>query len=240
MHTPTQPPKNPVFVALDTNDMPTASSLAVGLSPFVGGIKLGLEFFCAHGPEGVRLVQKCGAPLFLDLKLHDIPTTVAAAVREVAWLEPYFVTLHTSGGADMLRAAADSAAEAAAKSGLARPRLLGVTALTSLSPAECAHIYGRPPETQVLFLAELALQNGLDGIVASAAEATALKAAFGADITVVTPGIRPAGVAVGDQARVMTPKAALQAGADYLVIGRPITHALAPVAEAKKIAESLR
>ncbi|MBI1363525.1 MAG: orotidine-5'-phosphate decarboxylase [Proteobacteria bacterium] len=233
-------PKNPVFVALDTNDMPAASSLAAGLSAFVGGIKLGLEFFCAHGPEGVRQVNKQELPLFLDLKLHDIPNTVAAAVREVSWLEPYFLTVHTTGGAEMMKAATTAATEAASRNGLQRMHLLGVTALTSLTPAQCQAIYGRMPEEQVLFLAEEALNAGLNGLVASAVEAPALRAAFGSDITLVTPGIRPTGSMVDDQSRVMTPEQALRAGADYLVIGRPITQALSPVAEAKRIAADLR
>ena len=233
-------PQNPVFVALDTNDMPAARFLAAGLLPFVGGIKLGLEFFNTFGPDGIRQIQQTEAPIFLDLKLHDIPNTVAAATKAVCYMAPKFLTVHTSGGVEMMRAAAEAAADIATKENLHRTQLLCVTALTSLSPRQCSAIYGKQPEDIVPILAEMALEAGIDGLVCSAAEAPKLRELFGNNLTLVTPGIRPAGSPNADQNRVMTPTDALTAGADYLVIGRPITEALNPIAAAKSIWQEIK
>lgn len=234
-------PADRVFVALDTTETETAAGLARRLAGHVGGLKLGLEFFVAQGPAGIRaVVEPVGLPLFLDLKLHDIPNTVAGAVRAATALAPAFVTLHAGGGPAMLRAAAEAAGEAAAKAGLARPRLLGVTVLTSLDAADLAKV-GQlgPTGDQVARLTELAQASGLDGIVCSPDEVADLRRRVDAGFVLMVPGIRPAGAAVGDQKRVMTPGQALAAGADYLVVGRPITAAADPVEAADAVAAEL-
>ncbi len=226
-----------IFLAIDTTEVATASAQVTVTRGAVAGIKLGLEFFTAHGPQGVRVVAVDGVPLFLDLKLHDIPNTVAGAVRAVTPLRPALLTVHAGGGGAMLRAALDAADEAAAKAGIARPRIIGVTVLTSLAEADMAAIGQRGPITdQARRLAALAKSCGLDGVVCSPHEITALRAECGADFRLVVPGIRPAWAAAGDQKRVMTPAEAAQLGADYLVVGRPITAADDPAAAARRIA----
>jgi orotidine-5'-phosphate decarboxylase len=226
-----------IFLAIDTTEMVTASAQAAATHGVVGGIKLGLEFFAANGPAGVRTVMSGGAPLFLDLKLHDIPNTVAGAVRAVTPLRPELLTVHAGGGGAMLRAARDAAGDAAAKIGSARPRIVGVTVLTSLAEADMGAIgqQGTIAE-QARRLAALAKSCGLDGVVCSPHEIAALRAECGADFLLVVPGIRPAWAAAGDQKRVMTPAEAALLGADYLVIGRPITAADDPAAAARRIA----
>jgi orotidine-5'-phosphate decarboxylase len=218
---------NPVFVALDTVDAGRAHALATALAPHVGGVKLGLEFFCANGPAVVRDVAG-ETPLFLDLKLHDIPNTVAGAVRAVAPLRPAFLTLHASGGPAMLRAAADAAG--------GRMKLLGVTVLTSLDEGDLERVGQRGAVSdQARRLARLARESGLAGVVCSPHEIRALRADCGPDFLLVVPGIRPPGTGSGDQKRVMTPSEALAAGADHLVVGRPITAASDPVAAARSL-----
>ncbi|HEY1720087.1 MAG TPA: orotidine-5'-phosphate decarboxylase [Magnetospirillaceae bacterium] len=231
---------NPIFCALDTTDVEKATHLAGALHGAVGGIKLGLEFFTAHGPEGIRRVA--GAmPLFLDLKLHDIPNTVAGAVRAIAPLGAAMTTIHASGGVAMMKAAAEAAKEAAAQSGGKRPALLGVTILTSIDEAALAHIgINGPVNAAAQRLAAMAQESGLDGAVCSPLEVVTLRKLCGPDFKLVVPGIRPAGSATDDQARIMAPKQALDAGADVLVIGRPITGAADPAAAARLIAESLQ
>jgi orotidine-5'-phosphate decarboxylase len=226
---------SPLIAALDTIDPNRAIAWARALAPYCGLLKLGLEFFLAHGAAGVRQVA-AGHPVFLDLKLHDIPNTVAGAVRAVLPLAPRMLTLHAAGGAAMI-AAARTAAEAA---GAARPLLLGVTVLTSLDAAALAAtgVAGGPTQ-QVLRLARLALEAGADGLVCSAREAAVLRDAFGAGPVLVVPGIRPAGAAADDQARTLTPRAAMAAGADYLVVGRPLTRSADPAAAAGAILASL-
>ena len=226
---------NPIFCALDRPDLEGTLSLVRALAPHVGGIKLGLEFFAAQGPRGVEAVARLGLPIFLDLKLHDIPNTVAGAVREVARLGVAMLTLHASGGRAMLEAAvaATTAAEAP-------PALLGVTVLTSLDATDLAEI-GMAPEAaaQALHLARLAVASGLAGLVCSPHEIRGLRSAFGPAPRIVVPGIRPL-EAADDQKRVMTPAEALAQGADLLVIGRPITRAPDPAAAAARIAAALR
>ncbi|HQT88875.1 MAG TPA: orotidine-5'-phosphate decarboxylase [Acidiphilium sp.] len=219
-----------LIAAIDTADAVQAARLIAALRPHVGLIKLGLEVFCAHGPACLDWAG--GAPVFLDLKLHDIPNTVAGAMRALLGRPPAMVTLHAAGGAAMITAAR-TAAEAA---GSARPRLLAVTVLTSLAPADLAAtgVMATPGE-QVLRLARLALDAGADGLVCSASEIGAIRAAFGAEPILVVPGIRPIGSAQDDQARTATPAAAMAAGADYLVVGRPITQAADPAAAAAAI-----
>lgn len=226
---------NPVIAALDTTDLAQARDWAAGLASHVGMLKLGLAFYLAHGPAGVRAVTK--QPVFLDLKLHDIPNTVAGGVRAVLPLGAAMLTLHAAGGSAMI-AAARSAAEAA---GSARPKLLAVTVLTSLSAPGLAETgIADSPGAQVLRLARLALKAGADGLVCSPQEVAMLRAEIGPGPLLVVPGIRPRGAAMGDQARTLTPEEAMAAGADWLVIGRPITEAADPAATAAAIAQSLR
>jgi orotidine-5'-phosphate decarboxylase len=225
-----------IFCAIDTPDRGRARTLAQAVRSAVN-IKLGLEFFVANGPAGVREVAGDTA-FFLDLKLHDIPNTVAGAVRSAAALSPGFLTVHCAGGAAMLRAAAEAAAAAG---GRRRMKLLGVTVLTSLDDKDLAAVGQQGPAAeQARRLALLARDNGLDGVICSPQEVTALRAACGPDFLLVVPGIRPAGAAIGDQKRVMTPQATLTAGADYLVIGRPITEAPDPAAAARAMLAAIR
>ncbi len=223
-----------LIAALDTLDVAKAKHWAAVLSPHCGMVKLGLEFFLANGAAGYAAI---GAPsVFLDLKLHDIPNTVAGGVRAVLPLRPNLLTLHAAGGAAMI-AAARQAAEA---EGDARPKLLAVTVLTSLD-TEALHSIGVAggPRQQVLRLAKLALSAGADGLVCSPQEVAMLREALGDGPLLVVPGIRPAGSDAGDQARTMTPREAALAGADWLVIGRPITQAADPAAAAAAIAAEL-
>jgi orotidine-5'-phosphate decarboxylase len=240
---------NPVYCAVDTVDLPVAArlirSVAGSAIPAVGGIKLGLEFFLAHGAPGVRYafpapVKATGIGFFLDLKLHDIPNTVAGGIRAVVELEPTYVTIHTAGGAAMMKAAAETAAAEAARLGVVRPKLLGVTVLTSLdkSDLESTGIAGDPAQ-QVLRLAALARKSGLDGVICSPLEIAALRRECGKDFVLMVPGIRPAGAATGDQKRVTTPGEAMALGANHLVIGRPITEAADPAEAAQAIARDL-
>ncbi len=227
---------NPIFVALDTTNLDRAVSLAGELFGLVGGVKLGKTFFTAHGPDGVRRITARGVPVFLDLKWHDIPNTVAGAVRAALPLTPFMVNVHASGGAVMMRAAA----EAAATAGKKRPLVLGVTVLTSMGPGDLTALgVDRPLEAQVRALAVLAAEAGLDGVVCSAHEVAALRASFGPNFKLVVPGIRPEWAAGDDQRRTMTPAEAISQGADYLVIGRPITAAKDPVAAAQRIVDEL-
>jgi orotidine-5'-phosphate decarboxylase len=230
---------NPVFVAIDTTDLGEAKAWAKRLAGSVGGIKLGLEFFGAQGPTGILgvMAEAPGLPLFLDLKLHDIPNTVAGAVRAVAALKPRYLTVHAAGGAAMLRAAA----EAAAGTGKERVRLLGVTMLTSLGDNDLAQLgfARRAMAEHVLALATLARECGLDGAICSPHEVAALRRALGPDFVLMVPGVRPQWAEAGDQKRVMTPAEAMRAGATHLVIGRPITKAADPLEAARKIAGEL-
>jgi len=227
-------PPNPIIAALDTTDLATAQAWAGTLGNRVGMLKLGLAFFLAQGPAGVRAVTR--APVFLDLKLHDIPNTVAGAVSAVLPLGAAMLTLHAAGGSAMIEAAR-CAAEAA---GPARPKLLAVTVLTSLSAqALAATGVDATPRAQVLLLAKLALAAGADGLVCSPLEVAMLRDEIGPEPLLVVPGIRPAGAPAGDQARTLTPREAVAAGADWLVIGRPITAAPDPASAATAITADL-
>ncbi len=224
-----------LFVALDTPDAARAARLArtIGIK---AGIKLGLEFFAANGPAGVERVRQPGQGLFLDLKFHDIPNTVSGAVRSALALTPDLLTLHAAGGFAMLRAARD-AAEAGPRP---PPALLAVTVLTSLDEAELTETGQRGPAAdQTLRLARLAREAGLDGAVCSAHEIGLVKAELGPRFRLAVPGLRPAGVSAGDQARVMTPAEAMRAGADWLVIGRPVTAAPDPAAALERILKEM-
>jgi orotidine-5'-phosphate decarboxylase len=228
-------PSNPVFVALDTTDLDQARRLATSVRDSVGGLKLGLEFFNAHGPAGVRPFVESGLPVFLDLKYHDIPNTVAGAVRAAAKLGVSILNVHAQGRAAMMRAALD-----AAKSISPSTRLIAVTMLTSLGDEDLPSLGLQPPVAdQVLRLAALTQECGLDGVVCSAHEIVRLRKALGPDFLLVVPGIRPAGSEIGDQRRVMGPAEARDAGANILVVGRPITGAPDPALAARDIAQSL-
>jgi len=234
-------PTDRVFVALDMPEIDGAKAMAAQVSGLVGGVKLGLEFFMAQGPAGIRDVIAAGdLPLFLDLKLHDIPNTVAGAVRSVAPLAPKFLTIHAGGGPAMIRAAAEAAREEAERLGLPRMRILAVTVLTSLSDEDLAAMgQAVPAADQVRRLAGVAHANGADGIVCSPAEVALLRRDLPTDFTLMVPGIRPTWAAANDQKRVMGPRDAVAAGADHLVIGRPITADADPAAAARRIAEEL-
>lgn len=226
---------NPVFVALDTTDPDYARQLAERVRGSVGGLKLGLEFFNAHGPDGIRPFTEMGLPVFLDLKYHDIPNTVAGACRAAASLGVSILNVHAQGGAAMMRAAVE-----AVKSVSPSTRLIAVTMLTSLSDEDLPSVGLTPPVgDQVLRLASLTQQCGLDGVVCSAHEIAVLRKELGPDFMLVVPGIRPEGAAAGDQRRVMGPAQARGAGASILVIGRPITGAADPALAAQDIAQSL-
>ena len=229
-----------IYVGLDTPNLERAAGLSRALAGLVGGVKLGKEFFTAQGPDGVRAVAG-GEPLFLDLKFHDIPNTVAGAVRAAVRLRPAIVNVHAAGGAAMMLAAAEAAREAAEDIETARPLVLGVTVLTSLDDDDLAAVgQAGPVRDQVVRLARLAQASGLDGVVCSPLEIAALRQACGPDFVLLVPGIRPSWADKGDQKRVMTPGEALAAGADYLVIGRPITGAEDPAAAARRIVNELR
>ena len=232
-------PKDRVFAAIDTPDTARAAQLVAALRGEVGGIKIGNELFTAQGPEGVRALAGA-ARLFLDLKFHDIPNTVAGAVRSATRLRPFCLTLHVAGGRAMMEAAARAAREAAEELEVARPKLLGITVLTSLdgSDLEAAGQRG-PVAEQVRRLAGLAQDAGLDGVVCSPREIAVVRADRGPEFILLVPGIRPAWAASGDQKRVTTPAEAIAAGADFLVIGRPITAQDDPRAAARRIAEEL-
>lgn len=225
----------PVIVPLDFPDAEAALALAARLDPALCRVKVGKELYVAAGPSVVRTLQERGFEVFLDLKFHDIPNTVAGACRAAARLGVWMLNVHASGGEAMMRAAREAAGTAARP-----PLLVAVTVLTSLGEAELPRVglHGSVAEN-VERLAALAKGCGLDGVVCSALEAPRLRAAHGAAFKLVTPGIRPAGAAAGDQSRVVTPAEALRLGADYLVIGRPITQAPDPVAVLKSIRTSL-
>lgn len=228
--------RNPICVALDTPDVVRAAALARSLKPHVGYAKLGMEFFYAAGPKGYETVAKEGLPIFLDLKLHDIPNTVAQGLTSLMRLDPApaIINIHATGGGDMMRAAADAID--------GRALLIAVTILTSLADADI-HQAGfaaeRSGQEHASALAGLARACGLAGVVCSARDVREVKAATARDFLTVVPGIRPADAAVQDQKRIATPRSALDEGADILVIGRPITGSSDPAEAARAIAASL-
>jgi orotidine-5'-phosphate decarboxylase len=220
-----------IFVAIDTPDLARAVALANKVKGHVGGLKLGLEFFAAHGHHGVRELGAVGLPIFLDLKLHDIPNTVASAIQALHGIAPSILTIHAAGG----RAMMEDAKAAAPPS----TKVVAVTVLTSLDAGDLASIgVGDGEHAQVERLTALAHESGLDGVVCSGFEVAAARKMW-RDGFFVVPGVRPAGGALGDQKRVMTPRQALDNGASILVIGRPITRADDPDAAARAIAATL-
>ncbi len=229
-------PANPICVAIDTPHLDKAVALAKALKPHVGWAKIGLEFFYAHGAAGYARVAETGLPIFLDLKLHDIPNTVASAMKALMRLTPTpgIVNLHASGGLDMMKAAAEAVD--------GRSKLIAVTILTSLSDDDiwaAGFETAKNTEGHARALAELAKRAGLDGVVCSPHDLVGIRHDLGRDFLTVVPGIRPAETAVQDQKRVATPEAALAAGADILVIGRAITGAADPARAAQDILGTL-
>jgi len=226
---------NPIILALDVPSLKEARAVAAEVRSSVAAVKIGSQLYTAEGPAAVLAMHDLGLRVFLDLKFHDIPHTVAGAVAAAGRLGVWMLNVHASGGRAMLQAAA-RAAEAASGP---RPLLLGVTVLTSLAEAELQATLGitRALPAQVAHLARLAQEAGLDGVVASPREVAAVRAACGPGFVIVTPGVRPAGADLQDQRRVTTPAEALRAGADYLVIGRPILAAPDPAGAARRIVE---
>jgi orotidine-5'-phosphate decarboxylase len=225
-----------LIVALDVNTREAALGLCATLRPKVRHYKVGLELFTACGPALLRDLRSGGALVFLDLKLHDIPNTAARAAVEAARLGVGMFTIHLSGGLLMARRVADEVAAHCEIHRASRPRILGVTVLTSLSQQDLGQIgVARPLEDQVVALAEMAVQAGLDGVVASPREVARVRQAVGGDVTIVTPGVRPAGSEPQDQARTLTPREAIEAGADYIVVGRPVVSARDPLEAAETI-----
>ena len=233
-------PINRIFVPLDTPDLERGIALVRQLSGLVGGVKIGKEFFTALGPQGVIRIAEFGMPLFLDLKFHDIPNTVAGAIRSGVHLRPVIVDVHAQGGRAMMASAAEAARDEAAKLNIARPLVLGVTVLTSLDASDLNDMgVAGSTEVQVVRLARLAHASGLDGVVCSGEEIVPLRAALGSDFKLLVPGIRPAWSVAGDQKRILTPSEAVRRGADFLVIGRAITDAPDPRAAAQRIADEI-
>jgi orotidine-5'-phosphate decarboxylase len=223
----------PIAVALDAPDLETAARWAALVGPHVSTLKVGLELYLRYGPDAVASVRGAsGVEIFLDLKLHDIPATVAGAARAVAKLRPALLTVHAAAGPAAIRAAADAVPDV---------RIVAVTVLTSLQEADLSRIgLACPVSSAVRRLAALAVESGARGLVCSPQEVAAVRAEVGDDTLLITPGVRPAGASVDDQARVATPEEAMRSGADLLVIGRPITGAADPGAAAAAIAASLR
>jgi len=222
---------NPVFLALDVPQIEPAKALLNKVKDHIGGVKLGLEFFCAHGGHGVHEIAHMGLPIFLDLKFHDIPNTVAGAMQAVHVYEPAIVTVHASGGRAMMEDAKAAAAEGC--------KVVGVTMLTSLDRDDLARAgVAGSPEEHVMRLAEQAQEAGLDGIVCSGQEVGKVRSQW-KDGYFVVPGLRPAGIVAGDQKRTVTPRQARDDGASVLVIGRPISRAEDPQAAARAIEATL-
>jgi len=234
-------PKERICVALDVSDLETAKALAESLSDHVGFFKVGFELFTAVGPAAIVAVKDVGGKVFLDLKFHDIPATVSRAAVAATSMGVTLLNLHTSGGSEMMEKTVAAVAETAKQRGLIRPLLLGVTVLTSLDPQILdreLRVNGSLQD-HVVHLAKLAMRAGLDGVIASPQEITLVREACGPSCLIVTPGIRPSGEAAHDQRRIMTPREAIEAGADILVIGRPITGSSNPAEAADRIIDEI-
>ena len=232
--------KNPIIVALDVPESSAALTLAQSVAPAVGAFKIGKELFVSAGPDIVKRVRDTGASVFLDLKFHDIPNTVAKAVASATRLDVQMLTVHTCGGSTMLERALKGANEAAKQTGNKAPLILGVTVLTSMDESDLHEVsVNKTPESQVIHLAQMATGAGLKGLVCSPKEIAPLREVLPPEVKLITPGIRPVGSEAGDQKRVMSPTEAIEAGADWLVIGRPIYAADNPREAAESILESL-
>lgn len=232
---------NPVICAIDTMDVEKAREMVTQVAPHVGAIKLGLEYFVANGAAGVHALEDLQMPVFLDLKFHDIPNTVAKAIEATAGINTFMMTVHSGGGQAMLRRAIDASMNVAEKTGKERPYIVGVTVLTSMDQSDLSMVGVRDTvQDQVKRLADLAQCAGLDGVVCSSYEIAMLREQCGDDFLLVVPGIRPAGCDAGDQKRIMTPQQAVDRGASYLVIGRPITESKDPAKAAHEIIVTLQ
>jgi orotidine-5'-phosphate decarboxylase len=232
--------KEKLIVALDVSNIEQAEVLIDTLAPYVGAFKIGMQLFYSEGHRVIALATSRGSQVFLDLKMHDIPHTVARASEALVLPGVFMFNVHAAGGLEMMRQAANSTREQAKDVGLPKPILLGVTVLTSMDEAGLKDInVAIPPAEQVVHLARLAQQAGLDGVVASPQEIVKIRQACGPHFVIVTPGIRPMGTDTNDQKRTATPLDAVQAGANYLVVGRPITGARDPVKAAREILEEM-
>jgi len=233
--------KERLVLALDVDDFKKAEELVGKLSDYVGVFKIGNQLFTAEGTEVVNMINEREGKVFLDLKFHDIPNTVARAAEVATKLGVYIFDVHTSGGYEMMKAAAEASKKISSALGLRKPLILGVTLLTSINQEILEKDLGikRRLEEQVVHLAKLAKEAGLDGVVASSREIKEIRKACGEDFVILTPGIRPAGKSSDDQKRIMTPGEAIKLGADFLVIGRPIRNASNPVEATKEILKEM-
>ncbi|MEA2088003.1 MAG: orotidine-5'-phosphate decarboxylase [Candidatus Caldatribacteriota bacterium] len=230
-----------LVLALDVDDFKKADELVEKLSDYVGVFKIGSQLFTAEGAKVVNMVNERGGKVFLDLKFHDIPNTVVRAAEVATKLGVYIFNVHTSGGYEMMRAAAEASEKISLALGIRKPLILGVTLLTSINQEILEKEIGikKRLEEQVVHLAKLAKAAGLDGVVASSWEIKQIRKACGEDFVILTPGIRPAGKSSDDQKRIMTPREAIKLGADFLVIGRPIRNASNPMVAAKEILKEM-
>jgi orotidine-5'-phosphate decarboxylase len=230
-----------LVLALDVEDFKKAEELVGGLIDYVGAFKIGNQLFTAEGPKVVDMVNKKGGKVFLDLKFHDIPNTVARAAEVATKLGVSIFNVHTSGGYEMMKAAAEATAKISKELAIRKPIILGVTLLTSINQEILEKEIGiiKRLEEQVVHLAKLAKASGLDGVVASSWEIKEIRKACGEDFVILTPGIRPAGQSSDDQKRVMAPQEAIKLGANFLVVGRPIRNAANPVESAKQILKEM-
>jgi len=233
--------KERLVLALDVDDFKKAEELVGKLSDYVGVFKIGNQLFTAEGTEVVNMINEREGKVFLDLKFHDIPNTVARAAEVATKLGVYIFDVHTSGGYEMMKASAEASKKISLALGLRKPLILGVTLLTSINQEILEKDLGikRRLEEQVVHLAKLAKEAGLDGVVASSREIKEIRKACGEDFVILTPGIRPAGKSSDDQKRIMTPGEAIKLGADFLVIGRPIRNASNPVEATKEILKEM-
>jgi len=232
---------NPLLIALDVDTAARALECAATLHGVVGGLKVGKQLFVSEGPQIVETLTARGERVFLDLKFHDIPNTVAGAVRAATRIGTWMLNVHASGGREMMRAAIDAAGDEATRQNRERPLVIAVTVLTSIDAATLQSVgVTRPLIDQVEALAVLARESGLDGVVASAQEATRIRAACGPDFLIVTPGIRPSATKTDDQARTLTAGQAIAAGATHLVVGRPVLQASNPREAAQHLTDEIR